>query len=554
MLEELNIYNYALIDSVSISFQNGFTVLSGETGAGKSIIVGAIGFLLGAKSDSTVVRSGCEGAVVQALVSIKPEHTEVYAWLSQRDIETDDGCIVIRRTMKLSGRGSIYIQNVQITRADLAQFMALLFNLHGQHTHESLLNTASHLVYLDRFAGLEAALSHYRQLFSAYNEKKRELQHAESCEQERAARQEMLRYALDEIDKVSPKPGESRELEAEARRLSDFEKLSSHINSVCESFFDEDNAALTLLRKAQVSLENATDIDESLATLSNRMKDWFYEALDIAEEIRTYRNTLRYNPERLFEVEDRLSILFRLKKKYGGDEEAVLAYRTKAQEELDSLVRLGTDQDTLNHALADLDEALSQAADALSKERKAAAQNLERQIGDILSVLGMPNARFSVAIQEQKRLTNGTDAVEFLFSANPGERLRELARIASGGELSRVMLAIKTVLSGTDRLETLIFDEIDTGIGGAVARAVGEYLAKIARLKQIFCVTHLASIALRADHHIKVEKKDERERTVTKITVLDREEKRQEIARMLSGDSGSASLAHADALLTQYGQ
>ncbi|MDR2150768.1 MAG: DNA repair protein RecN [Spirochaetaceae bacterium] len=554
MLEELNIHNYALIDSVSLSFQNGFTVLSGETGSGKSIIVGAIGFLLGAKSDSTVVRVGSESAVVQALVSIKPENTDAHTWLTKRDIETNEGRIVIRRTMKLSGRGSIYLQNIQITRTDLTEFMALLFNLHGQHTHESLLAIDSHLVYLDRFAGLESDLSHYRKLFSVYSEKKRELEYAQQREHDRDARQEILRYVLDEIDKVSPKPGESRELEVEARRLSEFEKLSSHIKVVSESFFEDENSALSFLRKARFSLENATDIDESLTALSNRMKDWYYEAEDIAEEIRIYRNTVRYNPERLEEVEDRLSLLFRLKKKYGTDEKAILAYRDAAQKEIDSLSELEADQNILKHALADVDKALDEAASALSKKRKESARDLETRISKILSILGMPNAQFSVTIQECKRMSTGTDAVEFLFSANLGEPPRELARIASGGELSRVMLAIKTVLSSTDTLETLIFDEIDSGVGGAVALAVGEYLAQIAQLKQIFCVTHLASIALRADHHIKVEKKDQGNRTVTNITVLDHAKKRQEIARMLSGDVGTAALAHADALLARYGQ
>jgi DNA repair protein RecN (Recombination protein N) len=553
MLEELSIQNYALIDSVSLAFQSGFTVLSGETGAGKSIIVEAISFLLGAKADAAVVRSGYDGAVVQAIVSVKPENHEARHWLGTREIESDDGRFIIRRTMKCSGRGSIYLQNVQITRTDLAQFMALLFDIHGQHTHESLLHTGTHLIYLDRFAGLEDEVTRYRQTFGTYTEKKQAIEDSRTRERDRNARREMLQYAIDEIDTAAPRASESRELEAEARRLGDFEKLAEQINSVCDHFFDGEESAFSFSRKTRTALESAADIDESLGAVATRFKDWYYEAEDIAEEIRSYRDTLRNDPGRLEEVDDRLAVLFRLKKKYGTDEEAVLAYRDSAQAEIESLSRLETDRESLQREIVALDHELGIQAAALHEKRAVAAHDLEKRISDILLVLGMPNVRFSVALQEQRRGATGTDKVEFLISANPGEPLRELARIASGGELSRVMLAIKTVLSGTDTLETLIFDEIDTGIGGTVALAVGEYLAMIGKLKQIFCVTHLASIAVRADNHLRVRKKDEAGRTVTGVTALNPEERRQEIARMLSGDAGTEALAHADALLAKYG-
>jgi DNA repair protein RecN (Recombination protein N) len=389
----------------------------------------------------------------------------------------------------------------------------------------------------------------------------------------------MLGYAVDEIDKAALKSGETRDLEAEAQRLGDFEKLSLQVNTAAEALFDGENSVLSQARWAKNSIESAAAIDADLASLLRRMEDLYYEAEDLSGEFRSYRDALSYDPRRLEEVEERLALLYRLRKKYDREagtedpEEAVLAYRDGAAREMEALAGAGENREKLRAEIASLEKDLAARAAAISGKRKAASVSLGERITGILARLGMPKARFSAAVQPKARDPAeagerpgivlgpwGADDVEFMISANAGEPERELARIASGGELSRVMLAIKTVLSGTDAgsgdasPDTLVFDEIDTGIGGEVALAVGEYLARIGERKQIFCVTHLASIAVRADTHLMVEKTGAAGgRTVTGVSVLSEEERRREIARMLAGGAGAAALAHADELLKRYG-
>jgi DNA repair protein RecN (Recombination protein N) len=566
MLEELSVRNYALIDSLSLSFEDGLNILTGETGAGKSIIVGSLSFLLGAKADTEVIRSGADEASVSAVVSVREDNQDLLNWLGGRDIGLEDGRLIIRRNIKSSGRGSVYIQNVPVTRNDLAECMAFLFDLHGQHTHESLIRKETHRRYLDRFAGIEEETASFNRLFSALAEKKKTFEASLSSERDRNTRVELLRYATEEIDKAAPKSGESRDLEGEAARLGDFEKLAAQTNAAAGALFEDEPSVMGLARRARSSLENAAAIDTELAAFLKRMEDLYYEAEDLSAELRSYREDLRYDPERLEAVEERLSLLYRLRKKYGAaDEDAVLAYRAEAEAEIEALSRAEENRDRLKTEIAALEKDITARAAAITEKRATAARRLGERITEILASLGMAQARFSVGVASKGKGPNGlvmgpwgADDVEFLISANAGEPLKELARIASGGELSRVMLAIKTVLAGADTIETLVFDEIDTGIGGEVALAVGEYLAKIGALKQIFCVTHLASIAVRGDNHFKVEKKvipgGNGDRTVTGVIRLEGEERRQEIARMLAGDAGAAALAHAGELLAKYGR
>ncbi|MDR1868241.1 MAG: DNA repair protein RecN [Treponema sp.] len=553
MLHELTIRNYALIDSLSLSFQKGFTVLSGETGAGKSIIVGALSFLLGAKTDATVVRAGSESAVVQAVISVQP-HSEAYRWLEGKNIELEKTMLTVRRTMRNSGRGSIFIQNVRVSRSDLAECMRLLFDIHGQQNHESLVYRNAHRVYVDQYAGIEGDVEAYRRLFNQYNAKKQRIETVRVERQTQEAHVEMLQYAIDEIDSTAPRIGEIKELEAEAKKLADFERLAEYVKYACDLLFDTEESVVHTSRKICALLEVAATIDEHLEPLRSRTNDWYYEMEDLSTELHVYRDTLHYEPGRLNVVEERLSQLFRLKKKYGSDEESILAYREKSVRELEHISQTVENLVDLHKEIDSIDRLLDVKAEELSLKRQKAALDLSQKINAILGELGMPETRFCAVVHRINRNVHGIDAVDFFISANHGEPLRELAQIASGGELSRIMLAIKTVLSVTDTRETLIFDEIDTGIGGVVANAVGEYLEKIAQHKQIFCVTHVASIAVRANNHFKVGKKDEHGRTVTRVLLLDKENRRAEIARMLSGDSGDIALAHAAALLERYGK
>ncbi|MDR1955558.1 MAG: DNA repair protein RecN [Treponema sp.] len=554
MLEELHVRDFALIDALSLRFERGFNVLTGETGAGKSILVGSLSFLLGAKADSGVIRTGALEASVSAVVSLGAGQREALGWLNERDIRPEDDRLIIRRTIKTSGRGAIYIQQAPVTRGDLAEVMALLFDLHGQHTHESLLKKETHRRYLDRFAGLEEAAAGFNRVFLALADKKKALDRAAGLARDREVRLELLRYGVEEITRVAPKPGEIQELEAEARRLGDFEKLAGSLQSLGALLCDEDRSCLSLTRRIRAAAESAAAIDQGFVFLAQRLDDWYYETADLAETFRAYREGVSYDPGRLEAVEERLARLYRLKKKYGGDEDAVLAYREQALAEIEAGAEAEADEAELVAAITALEEELASRSQALSARRITAAQDLESRISGILGRLGMSQARFSVAVVSGIALGPwGADTVEFFISPNAGEPLKELVRIASGGELSRIMLAIKTVLSDADPLETLVFDEIDTGIGGEVALSVGEYLAKVGQRKQILCVTHLASIAVRAYNHLKIVKKREADRTVTEVFVLGPGERRQEIARMLAGDAGAVALAHADALLAKYG-
>ena len=563
MLDELIIKDYALIDKLSVHFDDGLNIITGETGAGKSIIVGALSFLLGSKADIDVIRTGCEEASVSGIISIKSDNKDVSNWLHEKDISTDEGHIIIRRNLKKSGRGGIYIQDVPVTRNDLLELTAYLFDIHGQHEHQALLKKENHRRYLDRFAGIEEQVQGFTTLFYELSEKRKELETSLELEQQRNKQQELLAYAIEEIAKANPKPGEIAELEAESKKLAEYEKLSSLVGSVVESLSYSENSAMPLLRKAKTSLESATSIDPALSNLSQRFSDLYYELEDVTDLITDYIESLRFDEKRLESIEDRLTVLFKLRKKYGDTEEAILAYKEQAESELEALSKIEENRTILRDSISKLEQEISRRAVELTEKRQVAAKDLSERITKILSTLGMPKAQFVIQVQAKGMNGNskiigpyGADDIEFKISANLGEPVKELSKIASGGELSRVMLAIKTVLANTDYVETLVFDEIDTGIGGEVALSVGEHLAQVGKTKQIFCITHLASIAIRADNHLKVEKKivDE-DRTITTLRPLEWDERREEIARMLAGDAAaSVALAHADELLAKYSQ
>jgi len=571
MLEELSIRNYALIDSITLTFRRGFNVLTGETGAGKSIIVGSLSFLMGAKAETDVIRSGCEEAAVSAIISLNKNNADANEWLKARDIECEEDTVIVRRNIKTSGRGSVFIQNVPVTQKDLSEFMGLLFDLHGQHNHESLLRKESHRRYLDNFAGIENEVKEFTALFLELTDKRKTMEASLKSEREREERLEILNYAVDEIEKAAVRAGEIRELENEAQKLSDFEKLAGFINTAASCFTDGEQSALSLSRRAKNALDSAASVDSSLGEINRRFENLYYEAEDIAGEFRSYKESLAFDPQRLEEVNERLAFLNKLKKKYakdslaGNEEEAILLYKTNAQAEIEALSSAEENRGKLKEAISVLEKKIVSKAQGLREKRTAASAKLSQLITEILKNLGMPNARFQASVvpkQNEGQTTfgpYGAEEIEFLISANTGEPLKDLAKIASGGELSRVMLAIKTALlsdsrRGDESVETLIFDEIDAGIGGEVALKVGEYLVKIGKFKQIFCVTHLASIAVRADNHFKVEKRTEGGRTYTGIGPLSADGRKKEIARMLAGDAGTAAIAHADDLIQKYGK
>jgi len=428
---------------------------------------------------------------------------------------------------------------------------------------------------LDRFAGIENDVRDYSKIFIELAEKRKTLESSLKSDREREERLELLNYAVDEITKAQIQTGEIRELEQEVQKLADFEKLIGYINTAAGCFIDGEistadtskaQSVLSLARRAKNALDSASAVDSGLGDLNRRFENLYYEAEDIAEEFRTYREKLAFDPKRLEDVNDRLALLYKLKKKYvktagvqGNEEEAVLSYKTSAEAEIEALCGAEENRENLKTVIGILEKEIVSKAAGLKEKRTAASDKIDQLITGILRHLGMPNACFKTSILPKSSFGQyGTEEVEFMISANKGEPLKELAKIASGGELSRVMLAIKTALlsdgqEDTAGVETLVFDEIDAGIGGEVALKVGEYLTKIGKFKQIFCVTHLASIAVRADNHFKVEKKTQGGRTYTGIGPLNADGRRKEIARMLAGDAGDAALAHADELIHKYG-
>ncbi len=559
MLDELAVRNYALIGDLTIRFTPGFNVLSGETGAGKSILIGALGLILGSKGDTTAIRTGYEEASVTGIVQVEG-NADVLRWLEEREIEPDDGSMIIRRTLRTSGRGSIYVQNVPVTRADLEELSALLVDLHGQHEHQSLLSVDNHRRLLDRYGDLEQLAADVSERFQALSNQRREYESLLSADRDRLREQDILSFAAREIEEAKLKPGEEDDLVQERNLLSQSERLFSLLEQMYAATSESRGGALAQLREARDAMEDMTDIDPSLVPQAKRLDDAFFEIEDVAETIRHYRDAVDFSPGRLEDVEERIALIHRLEKKYGDSVDAVLAYGQEARRKLQSLENWEEEKQQLADRIAAAERELGQKAQELSRKRRDAAGGLQKKIESHLSALGMPKATFTIALRPRLNAAgkpvcgpHGLDAIEFEISLNPGEPLKPLRSVASGGEISRIMLAVKSVLAESDAVSTLVFDEIDVGIGGEIALSVGEQMYQLSRHKQVLCITHLATIAARADNHIMVEKSVHDHRTETRVSVIEGEEKIREIARMLSGDRiGEASVSHAEDLLNRF--
>jgi DNA repair protein RecN (Recombination protein N) len=561
MLEELDIHNYALIDRINLRFSKGFNVFTGETGAGKSILIGALGLLLGGKGDPGSIRSGTEETLVSCVVRIGEGGREVNEWLAAHDIQSEDGALILRRTLKKNGRGSIYIQSVPVTQADLKELTALLFDLHGQHDHQSLLVEDNHRKVLDTYAGAEEKTFAFRDAFIELKALKERYQKLVAGERERLRQIDLLKHAVGEIEGAKLRPKEDEELDAEHKLLANHEKLYALLTDIHGHLAESRGGALAGLRISRAAMDELVEIDSNLSSLKNQLEDAFYELEDYSESIRRVKDETRFDPDRLTAVETRLGEIRLLKKKYGATIEEVSAYAEESKRELVSIENWEEDKEGLQKDIGGREKALLAAAEELSALRKKAAAALEKKIVEELKNLSMPKVQFKVEVKDKKNESGkpvvglwGKDDVEFLISPNVGEPFKKLKSIASGGELSRVMLAVKTALAEADNIDCLIFDEIDAGIGGEVALTLGERLAQLSRYKQVLCITHLATIAVRADNHIKVEKSVEGERTFTRVRPVGGRERVEEIARMLAGDKRhETSIRHAEELIAQYG-
>lgn len=563
MLEDLTIKDFAIIDCVTIEFNEGFTVLSGETGAGKSILIGAISFLLGGKAELSQIRNGAHEASVTGTFFLKNDE-EALAWLEEHGIEAENDRIILRRYVRDSGKSAAWIGNTPVTRADLSDFSSFLIDIHGQHEHQSLMKVSEHRKFLDSRAGITDEVSAFTALYNSLVEKRSLLSRMNSSDAERARKIDMLNFAVKEIEDAKLKKDEDISLEKEETRLSGYEKLFAGVQEINGYLNAPESGIISLLKKARKESQNVSDLDKSLGSLDSRLESAFYELSDIGAEFTSYENSLVFDPNHLEEVQDRLSVIYNLKKKYASSQSAplseVLDYCESAKKELDELGNGEQNKEELLKVVSELEKKVYLSAKSLSEKRKATGEKLALEIEAVLKKLGMPNARFAVSINEkpgndieQKCGPYGMDNVEFLISANVGSALLPLSKIASGGELSRVMLALKTIFSANDAVQTLVFDEIDTGIGGEIAVAVGSHMKNLAAGKQIFCITHLASIAVYADNQIKIEKGIVNGETASNVHPVLGDERVAEIARMLSGDAYSTeSLDHARSMLQKF--
>ena len=560
MLEELVVQNYALIDRLQVRFSPGLNILTGETGAGKSILIGALGLILGLKADTGAIRAGTEEIDVSGIVKLDND-PDVQTWMEAKGIAAENNSIIIRRVVKKNGKGTIYVQSTPFTLTALRELTGMLFDLHGQHEHQSLLSPENHRRLLDHYGNITAEVTAFSALYTRLLKVREEHAALIAEQRERVRKVELLEYAIQEIEDAKLKVGEEEQLRQEQNLLANHERLIHLVEDVYGATAESRGGALGNLRQARGLLAEIVKIDSHLNDSNRQLETVFFELEDFVENLGRYKGSINFDPARLEKIEERLDLIKRLEKKYGGTIEEVLAHLEESRRALEGIQNSDATQKKLEEQITGLEKELKARAANITHLRKQAAGGLQEKIIGELKQLGMPKVRFQVQIEDRtsdsgKVLYAGTgkDQVEFMIAPNLGEPFKKLVQIASGGELSRIMLAIKTVLAESDHINSLIFDEVDAGIGGEVAIAVGERLKGLAKSKQVLCITHLATIAVQADNQIKVEKITQADRTVTRVSSVTGPEQQEEIARMLAGDrTGDTSLKHAQELLQKYG-
>lgn len=557
MLLELRINNFALIERAQIAPGPRLNVLTGETGAGKSIIAGALGLLVGQRAASEQVGRGGPRALVEGAFDVS-RAPRARALAEELGVELEDGILIVSREVEASGRSKVRLGGRMATAQALRELGALLVDFHGQHEGQLLLQSEAHLALLDAFgdASHSALLERVSEAFRAWREARKRLDELSRSEQERAQRLDTLQFQVEEIDKAKIQPGEDEALAEERTRLQNAEKLrSSAAQCTALLFGDEEPGATSLARQSLKAARELESVDASVGEWVERLQSAILELEDAAESARDYASSLDADPRRLEEIESRLFRLGRLKRKYGANGDEILAYRAQIEAEIATLMLSDEQIGALRDEAKNRRAAFNQLADELSHARKALAQQFASAVETQIADLALEKARFEVAFHEGEAAAHGRDRVEFVFSANPGQPLRPLAKIASGGEISRVMLGLRSVLrAGGDTddhgVPVVVFDEVDVGIGGLTAERVGEKMAAIAGEHQVFCITHLPQIARRADHHFRIVKASGEDFTSVDVTALEGSERVHELARMMGSES-AANLEHARVLLEE---
>ena len=532
MLSLLHIENIAVIEQADIAFDQGFNILTGETGAGKSIVIDAISAILGQRAYRDMIRTGAGKASVRAVFTDVPE----LAWFAENGVEYDPETI-IQREIYLDGKNVCRVNGCLVTVSILHKLGIQLINIHGQHDSASLFDEENHLHFLDSFADNQALRTAYEEQYAAVSALRREIDRKTMDEGEKLRRMETLRYQIAEIEKAQLQAGEDEALEERRKLLQNAEKLSDGLQEATECLYggDDTDGAASLLSQAEYALSRLSRYTDSFSSLQETIADLKYQVQDAAEQLRDHRDELSYSADELESIEARLDVIHKLRRKYGVTCADILDYLEKAKQELDEIEFADDYLERLKMKLKAAEKAAWDAAYALRDNRHEFAQQLSERILTELAQLDMPRVQFSCEFTRLELGTNGADAVAFYMSANAGEALKPMSKVASGGELARIMLAMKNVLAEKDQVSTLIFDEVDTGVSGRAAQRVAEKLKSVASHKQVMCVTHLPQLAALADTHLLIAKQERQGRTYTSVTPLDIEGRKRELARIIGG-------------------
>lgn len=548
MLSVLHIENIAVIEQAEILFEGGFNVLTGETGAGKSIVIDAISAILGERTYRDVIRTGANRAFVSAIFTGIAEN----AWFAENAVPYDAQELQVQREIYADGRNVCRVNGRPVTVAALKKLGARLINIHGQHDSQQLFDEENHLVYLDAFARDEAEFSAYREAFEQWQAVRREMQKLTMDEAEKLRLVESLQYQIEEIRAADLIPGEEEQLKERRKVLQNAEKLADALRAADEALYggDSSDGAAGLLSNAEHALSRVSSIGADMEALYQKISDLMYSVQDAADELRALRDDLSYSDGELEQIEERLDAIHKLKRKYGASVEDVLDYLAKSEQRLDEIAFASDRLEVLQKKQTQLQNQAVRLGEILREKRQAAAEAMQAQICDELRQLDMPKIQFVCEFSSQEPAENGLDRVRFLMSANVGESLKPLSKVASGGELARIMLAMKQVLAQQDGVPTLIFDEVDAGVSGRAAQKVALKLWSVSKGRQVLCVTHLPQIAAMADAEFTVEKRVENERTFTSVIHLDEDGRQKELARLIGGSMVTeTTLAGAGELL-----
>lgn len=542
MLEQLTIKNVAVIDRLEVSFKSGVSVLTGETGAGKSIIIDSINMILGSRANKELVRRGTEKAEVEAVFTMTDAVREL---LEENDIDAEDDCVIIRRRVTSEGKSSARVNGAAVNLNLLRDIADMMINIHGQHDNQALLTPAKHIMFLDAYARNSEAHAAYKAQYDRMCAIKKRLNSLQTDEQARMQKIDLLSYQVNEINSAGLEAGEEEELSAQRRLLENAEKINECAERAYVNLYDypDGRSAYDMISEAVEAMASIAEISPELNSAYEALSSAMYTIEDAAHEVRSFSDGIEFDEQALDEVHERLDLINKLKRKYGGSVEAVIEFGRRAQQELYDIETSDEQTAELKSELDEVNKKLKAAAAELTKERSAAARKLEKEIENALHELNMEKAVFSVSVKPQDYSPGGADFVEFMIATNPGEEMKPLVKIASGGELSRVMLAIKSILAKSDEVDTLIFDEIDTGVSGEAAQKIADKLKAIGEDKQVICITHLPQLASSADNHFLIVKNVDGELASTTLKELDFDGRVKELARIVGGGSAGEEYA-----------